>query len=134
MDTNEYIAEVNRLNTELRKVRHALELTDDTQKLTAEQLREARAEVERLRAALEPGTASAIVDGVHREAVRLGYSPYSSKPALTWLVEEVERLRAALELYADRGRWSGIPGDAYSNCVFECGEHGYEIAARALQP
>lgn len=49
-----------------------------------------------LRVSLEPGKASAIVAGMFEAAQRFGHSPYSSKHALTYLVEEIERLRAAL--------------------------------------
>lgn len=64
-------------------------------------LRAESAEVERLRAALEPGKASTIVAAMFAQAERLGHDPYSSKHALTYLVEEVERLREdARENYA----------------------------------
>lgn len=53
-----------------------------------------REEVRRLREALEPGKASAIVAQMFEEAERLGHSPISSKHALTYLVEEIEQWRA----------------------------------------
>lgn len=71
---------------------HGFANTHDAVRLIAA-LRASRAEVERLRAALEPGKASAIVAAMFDQAERLGHDPYSSKHALTYLVEEVERLR-----------------------------------------
>lgn len=56
-----------------------------------------RAEVAQLREALEPGKASAIAEGMFREAERLGHSPFSSKHALTYLVELAEIGRVTLD-------------------------------------
>ena len=52
------------------------------------------AEVVRLRESLDPGKSAAIIDAMFSEANRLGRQQYSSSHALTYLVEEVERLRA----------------------------------------
>jgi hypothetical protein len=52
------------------------------------------AEIARLKLCLEPGKASAIVNGVWKIAERLGMPHSSWKHALTWLGEEIERLRA----------------------------------------
>lgn len=60
------------------------------------QLATCRAEVERLKECLEPGKASAIVNGLFREAERLGFYRPTAKHALTQFVEYVEQLRAQL--------------------------------------
>lgn len=55
-----------------------------------------RREVERLKECLEPGKAPAIVNGLFREAERLGFYRPTAKHALTQFVEHVEQLRTQL--------------------------------------
>jgi predicted nucleic acid-binding Zn-ribbon protein len=61
----------------------------------------AEQERDRLKACLEAGTAPAIMDGLFREAERLGFYKPTAKHALTQFVEEVERLRAQLQVAND---------------------------------
>lgn len=82
------------------------------------------ARIEQLEEACEPGKASGIVAGLFRHAEAFGHSPVSSKHGLTYLVEEVARLRALhagtalknLPFYAEwdhqqqHGEWrNGVP-------------------------
>lgn len=68
-------------------------MSDTTATLIGE-VHELRVENEALRAALDPGKAPAIIAAMWDAAVRLGHCEFSAKHALTYLVEEIERLRA----------------------------------------
>lgn len=108
--------------------------------LTAELARVA-AENAQLRAAVEPGTASAIVAGLFREAERLGHSPASSVHALTYLAGELDRLReveaerdvlrAALELLSNALKQS--PAGSCAVDRWSTGE-GYTEHEREIWP
>jgi hypothetical protein len=54
-------------------------------------------EIERLKDCLEPGKASAIVNGMFREAERMGFYKPTYKHALTQFVEHVEQLQHRLD-------------------------------------
>lgn len=59
-------------------------------------LTQANARIGELEGALEPGKASAIVDGLHRAAEAQGYSSYSSRSPLTFLIERITKLEASI--------------------------------------
>ncbi len=55
------------------------------------QLTKAEAEITRLKESLEPGKASAIIEGMFKEAQRLGFYKPTGKHALQQFVEEIEK-------------------------------------------
>ena len=67
------------------------------------------AEVERLRAALEPGTQAAMVAASFKFAQKLGMSPFSSEPPTVWIERYINALTARVrELEAVKQCHSGI--------------------------
>lgn len=84
-----------KVEDELNKVKAHFKLASDQAVDLAQKLVKTEAERDRLRGCLESGKASAIVDGMFREAERLRIgSSASAKHALTRIVEHIESLRA----------------------------------------
>lgn len=94
--TRLYAAEVDRLTKERDNLAAAYE---NVLKIKDQAL----IERDHLREALEPGKCAAIVDGMWREAERLGHPSTSSRHALSYLVDEIEKLRRVYE--AARVAW-----------------------------
>ena len=65
---------------------------------------------------LEPGKASAIVNGMFREAERLGIYKPTAKHALTQLVEEIERLREKVAILETNVKEMPPEGSESSSC------------------